>query len=67
MTIPTVRSFARTFLADCTERWKPATRKTYAFNVRRWIEPVFGDRRVDAIGEKDVRIWFDSIAFATEG
>ena len=39
---PTVRTFARTFLADCAERWKPATRKSYAFNVRRWILPAVG-------------------------
>ena len=62
LTAPKVRSFPRTFLADCAERWKPTTRKTYAFNVRRWIEPAFGDRRVDSIGPKDVRSWFDGIA-----
>ena len=67
MTIPTVKSFARTVLADCAERWKPATRKMYAFNVRRWIEPAFSDRRVDAIGAKDVRSWFDGIAATHPG
>ena len=46
LTEPEVRSFARTFLSDCAERWKPA----------------FGDRRVDDIGAKDVRSWFDGIA-----
>ena len=29
-TVPTVRAFARVFLADCAERWKPATREHYA-------------------------------------
>ena len=62
LTAPKVHSFARTFLADCAERSKPETRKTYAFNVRRWIEPAFGDRRVDAIGTKGVRSRFDGIA-----
>ena len=67
MTVPTVRTFAPAFLADCAERWKPATRKSYAFNVRRWILPAFGDRRVDAIGAKDVRGWFDGIAATHPG
>ena len=62
LTAPKVRSFARTFLADYAERWKPTRQKTYAFNVLRWIEPAFGDHRVDSIGPKDVRSWFDGIA-----
>ena len=62
LSAPKVRSVARTFLAGCAERWNPVTRKTYVFNVQRWIEPAFGDRRVDAIGAKDVRSWFDGIA-----
>ena len=66
-TIPTVRAFGPAFLADCAERWKPATRAAYAFNVRRWILPAFGDRRVDAIGAKDVRGWFDGIAATHPG
>ena len=64
---PTVRTFARTFLADCAERWKPATRKSYAFNVRRWILPAFGERSVDAISAKDVRSWYDRIAATHPG
>ena len=56
LTVSSVQTFARTFLADCAERWKPATRKSYAFNVRRWILPAVGDRRVDAIRAKDVRV-----------
>lgn len=62
LTMPTVKIFARTLLAECAERLKPATRKMYAFNVRRWIEPAFGGRRADAIGAKDVRSRFDGIA-----
>jgi len=51
----TLRTDAPAFLADCAERWKPATRESYAHTVRRWILPAFGNRLVDAIGAKDVR------------
>ncbi len=62
-----VRTFASAFLADCAERWKPATRANYVNNVRRWILPAFGNRPVDAIGTKDVRRWFDGIAATHPG
>ena len=55
MAVPTVRAFARTFLVDCAERWKPATRENCAGTVRRWILPAFGNRPVDAIGAKEPR------------
>ena len=67
LSVPTVQAFAPAFLADCAERWKPATRKSYAFNVGRWILPAFGERRVDAVGAKDVRGWFDGIAATHPG
>ena len=60
--VPTVRTFAPAFLADCAERWKPSTRETCAHTVRRWILPAFANRPVDAIGAKDVRNWHDEIA-----
>ena len=66
-TVPTMRRFAPSFLADCAERWKPATRATYAHIVRRWILPAFGGRRVDAIGTTEVRRWFDGIAATHPG
>ncbi len=50
VTVPTVGGFARTFLADCAERWKPTTRENYAGTVRRWILPAFGSRPVNATG-----------------
>ena len=56
--VPTVRTFAPAFLADCAGRWKPATRENYAHTVRRFILPAFGDRRVDAVTAKDARNWF---------
>ena len=65
--VPTVQTFAPTFLADCAERWKPTTRETYAHTVRRWILPAFGSRPVDAIGAKDVRNWHDDIAATRPG
>ena len=66
-TVPTVRAFARVFLADCAERWKPATRENYAGTVRRWILPAFGNRPVDAIGPKDMRTWRDGITATRSG
>ena len=65
--VPTVQTFAPAFLADCAERWKPATRESYAHTVRRWILPAFGNRPVDAIGAKDVRPWHDDIAATHPG
>ena len=66
-TVPTMRAFARVFLADCAERWKPATRGNYAGTVRRWILPAFGNRRVDAISAKDVRTWRDGLTATHPG
>ena len=45
--VPTVWTFAPAFLADCAERWKPATRRSHAEGTRRYILPAFGDRRVE--------------------
>ena len=67
VTVPTVRAFARTFLADCAERWKPATRENYAGTVRRWLLPAFGNRPVDAIAAKDVRAWRDGLVATHPG
>ncbi len=60
--VPTVRAFAPAFLADCAERWKPATRESHAAGMRRHILPALGDRRVDAVSAKDVRNWFDDLS-----
>ena len=48
---------ARAPLADAEA--KSATRRAHAGDVNRYILPPFGERRVDAIGTKDVRNWFD--------
>ena len=66
-TVPTVRTFAPAFLADCAERWKPATRRAHADGMNRFILPALGDRRVDAIGAKDVRNWFDDLSVTRAG
>ena len=65
--MPTVRTFAPAFLADCAERWKPATRRSHAHGMKRHILPALGDRRVDALTAKDVRNWFDDLAVARAG
>ncbi|MDE0029564.1 MAG: integrase, partial [Deltaproteobacteria bacterium] len=66
-TVLTMRAFARVFLADCAGRWKPATRENYAGTVRRWILPAFGNRLVDAVSAKEVRIWIDGITASHPG
>ena len=65
--IPTVRTFAPAFLADCAERWKPATRRAHADGMSHFILPGFGDRRVDALTAKDVRNWFDDLSVTRAG
>ncbi len=66
-TIPTIRTFAPAFLADCAERWKPATRRAHADGVRLHILPTFGNRRVDSVTAKDVRNWFDDLSVTRAG
>ena len=65
--IPTVRTFAPAFLADCAERWKPATKRAHADGMKRFVLPAFGDRRVDAVTAKDVRNWFDDLSVTGAG
>ena len=65
--VPTVRTFAAAFLADCAERWKPATRRAHADGIRRHILPPFGNCRVDAVFAKDVRNWFDDLSATRAG
>ncbi|MYD22551.1 MAG: tyrosine-type recombinase/integrase [Holophagales bacterium] len=65
--IPTVRTFAPAFLADCAERWKPATRRAHADGIRRHLMPIFGERRVNAVSARDVRNWFDDLSAARSG
>ena len=66
-TVPTVRTFAPAFLADCAERWKPTTREAHAHGIRLHILPTFGNRRVDAVTAKDVRNWFDDLSVTRAG
>ena len=65
--VPKVRTFGPAFLADCAERWKPATRRAHADGMKRFILPAFGDRRVDAVAAKDVRNWFDDLSVTRAG
>ena len=55
LSVPTMQTFGPAFLADCAERWKPATRTAHAHCMQRFILPAFGSRRVDAITARDVR------------
>ena len=64
---PTVRAFAAAFLADCAERWKPATRRAHADGIRGHILPAFGNCRVDAVSAKHVRNWFDDLSLTRTG
>ena len=60
--VPTIQTFGPAFLADCAERWKPATRTAHAHYMQRFILPAFGNRRVEAITARDVRTWFDELS-----
>ena len=66
-TVPTMRTFGPAFLADCAERWKPATRRAHADGMSQYILPAFGDRRVDAVSAKVVRNWFDDHSVTRAG
>ena len=66
-TPPTVRTFASVFLADCAERWKPATRRSHSGGMNRYILSTFGDRRIDAVTAKDVRNWFNDLSVTRAG
>ncbi len=66
-TLPTVRTFAPALLADCAERWKPATQRANADGVRLHILPIFGNRRVDAVTARDVRNWSDDLSATRAG
>ena len=66
-TVPTVRTFAPAFLADCAGRWKPATRRAHADGIRLHILSALGDRRLDAVTAKDVRNWFDDLSATRAG
>ena len=66
-TVPMMRTFAPVFLADCAERWKPATRRAHADGMHRHILPAFGNRHVDAVTAKDVRNWFDDLSVTRAG
>ena len=57
-TIPTVRTFVSTFLADCAERWKPATRRAHADGMRRFILPAIGHLRVGSVVRADIARFF---------
>ena len=61
-TVPMLRAFGPVFLADCAQRWKPATRRSHAHNLQNLILPELGTRRVDAIAARDVRSWFADLA-----
>lgn len=65
--VPMVRTFAPAFLADCAERWKPATRYSHAKGMQLHIVPAIGNRRVDAITAKDVLNWFDDLSVTRAG
>ena len=64
--VPTIRAFGPSFLADCAGRWKPTTRAAHAHNMQRSILPAFGICRVDTITARDVRSWFDDLSVTRE-
>ena len=55
-------AFAGEFLERRARHWKPRTRETNAYMVRKYILPAFGHMTVDAIAVEHVRDWFASMA-----
>ena len=56
-----VKEFARIFLADCENRWKPNTFKTNSGAVRNRIIPALGDTAVSDIEHHDVVQWYSNM------
>ena len=55
-------AFAAEFLDRQARHWKPATRETNAYIVRKHILPAFGGFTVDAIAVEQVRDWFAAMS-----
>ena len=55
-------AFADEFLDRQARHWKPRTRETNAYIVRKYILPAFGNMTVDAITGEQVRDWFASMS-----
>ena len=59
---PLMRVFADEFVRRRGHRWKPATRRSNLYLLRRNILPCFGGMAVAAITRADVQRWFDSLS-----
>ena len=59
---PLMRVFAHEFVRRRARRWKPATRRSNLYLLRRNILPCFGGMAVAAITRADVQRWFDSLS-----
>jgi integrase len=58
---PTFTEYAERWLA-MPHDWKESTREGYSINLRLHILPVFGKERLDQIGRKELRAFFDGLA-----
>ncbi len=59
---PLMRGFAHEFVRRRARRWKPATRRSNLYLLRRNILPCFDGMAVTAITRADVQRWFDSLS-----
>ena len=59
---PLMRVFAHEFVRRRARCWKPATRRSNLYLLRRDILPCFGGMAVAAITRADVQRWFDSLS-----
>ena len=59
---PLMRVFADEFVRRRARRWKPATRRSNLYLLRRNIRPCFGGMPVATITRADVQRWFDSLS-----
>src|SRR5262245_49207346 len=63
--VPTLGTFAKSWIEEHAPAWKPSTREQYEHAIRRWLEPTFGDVRLCDVSEGAVRRFVADLAART--
>ena len=61
---PTVKSWADTWLKMSEKRDRPTTHQAHVSQVRNWIVPVLGQRRLESLSPADIRALEDAMSDA---
>jgi integrase len=61
--LPTLKELATIWLS-LPHDWKESTAESYKFNLEKHIYPVFGDKPIDKIGRKDIKLFFNDLLAA---